>query len=242
MYYDKLQQSLFKLPNRSYPSLTPPTNFEKQIQNYHDKYRKALPHLIELYPDYKLGIIKPDKYTEQITIINHADDQIKEIENNISKHIKKNAISMKEQDKELDRLRKAYTTLENYTHGVGDMDNTSYQMLKDYELIYKHERIVFWLYVVFIIVFTYLCVLSSENKGYSFLIVISTVIVLYIVRYLYKKWVEWTSMPAGPTQVKTVEAEYPENEPSPVPCNSKDCCGEGTEWDEPTQRCLATTL
>ena len=239
--YDNLKQRLNKLSSRSYKKLVSPDTYETKLKEYDTIHRTTLPKVIDLYPDYKLDPKLYDKYTGRISVINQMDDKIKDLEKDITLQIKKTSVTMKEEDKELKQLRSIYSNLEKYTQGVGDLDTTSYQMLQDYNIIYKHQRIIYWIYIVFIVILTYLFIVRSNDKKNAFLVMLGTVIVLYIGHYGYMKWTERVWLPPGPTKVVKVEDPMPEEEHNNK-CDTKECCGKGTEWDETLHQCVSSTF
>jgi lipopolysaccharide export LptBFGC system permease protein LptF len=179
------------------------------------------------------------KYSDKISTVNQMDDKIIQLEKEIATEIKKTAVTMKEEDKELNHLRKLFTTLENYAEGAGDLDKTSYQMLHEYELNYKYLRISYWIYVVVLLIFSYLLIYRSEDKVKYIGIVIGVVIISYLIRYLIRKWTEFVWFPKGPTEVKTIEEKMPEESGE---CTQQSCCGEGTIWNEETHQCILASF
>ena len=238
--YDKIKQSLFYLSNRTYKTLTPPEVYEAKLKEYNSTYHSTLPEVISLYPYYKLKMpTAQEKYTKALTTIHAMDDRIQELGKDLSLEIKKTAVTMKEEDKELDHLQGIYTNLENYMKGVEDLDNTSSQMLQDYQLIYKQQRISFWVYVVILLGLSYLCIGRSSTKKQSCILLAIVMVILYLLRYAYQKWVESTWFPPGSTITQpTTTEDTPEiMQEVKESCNTAECCGTGTAWNDTMKQC-----
>ena len=239
--YDKIKQSLFYLSNRTYTTLTPPDVYESRLKEYNSTYHSTLPEVISLYPYYKLKMpTAQEKYTKALTTIHAMDDRIQELGKELSLEIKKTSVTMKEEDKELNHLQRIYTNLENYMKGVEDLDNTSSQMLQDYQLIYKQQRISFWLYIVILLGLSYVCIGRSSTKKQSCIIVAIVMVILYLLRYAYQKWVESTWFPPSSSITQPTTTDELTNDVMPEvkeSCNTGECCGAGTAWNDTTKQC-----
>ena len=168
------------------------------------------------------------------------DDRIQDLGKDLSQEIKKTAVTMKEEDKELTHLQRIYTNLENYMKGVEDLDSTSSQMLQDYQLVYTQQRISFWLYIIILLGLSYVCIVQSSTKAQSCILLSIVVVVLYLLRFAYQKWVESTWFPPGPTSIQPTTTDTTTDEPMPEvieSCNTDQCCGTGTSWNDTTKRC-----
>ena len=243
--YDKIKQSLFYLSNRTYTTLTPPDVYESRLKRYNSTYQSTLPEVVSLYPYYKLKMpTAQEKYTKALTTIHAMDDRIQDIGKELTIEIKKTSITMKEEDKELTHLQSIYTNLENYMKGVEDLDSTSSQMLQDYQLVNTQQRISFWLYIIILLGLSYVCIVQSSTKAQSCILLAIVVGILYILRFAYQKWVESTWFPPGPTitpsAMTDTATDTETDEPMPEvieSCNTGDCCGTGTAWNDTTKRC-----
>jgi hypothetical protein len=120
--------------------------------------------------------------------------------------------------------------------GVEDLDSTSSQMLQDYQLVYTQQRISFWLYILILLGLSYVCIVQSSTQAQSGMLLAIVVVILYILRFAYQKWVESTWFPPGPTIASTATTDEPMPEVIES-CNTGDCCGTGTAWNDTTKRC-----
>lgn len=216
--------------------LTRPTFFYQFINKIQDKFNRQLSIVIQYYIKQHDSKDANMQFNKELIYINKLHDSLKQSQDIVYVENQRVNELINVVNSDINKLREIIKQLTGYTPSEADqLNESSLESLNQYSTLYTNKLYIFFIILILTLIYIYFYITTKKD----FLLCLLTIIILYVLRFIYYRWFNTLFLPSGPSSVSIVSdasgnSVAPTYPPSYAPteyCMGSECCDlSNTQW------------